>query len=255
MSQLWTRGIRSPLIASPYSVIAPHYDQLMDHVNYASWADFIVRILNRFGNRNHRIVDGGCGTGKMVQELAKKGYRVCGFDLSLEMIRHAGGKGKLLLWKGDIKNLSLKCNWNVFLCLYDSIQYAPKTEIDTILTEVSRCLMPAGLFIFDVVTEYHVLKYWADFTETRRFRGKTVIRQSWYDKIRQIQYTEFTVTDKKNRTVYREHHKQHIYDLADMEKRIHRSDFDLLEILQDFSFKPAQNRSDRIHFVLRKEHV
>ena len=151
-----------------------------------------------------------------------------------------------------MRNLSLKCNWDAFLCLYDSIQYISKTEIDRILSEVSQCLFPKGLFIFDMVTEFHVLKYWSDFTEIKDFGEKEILRQSWYNKKKKIQHTVFTVTDRKDQTVYREHHKQHIYVLADIEEKINQSNFVLLGMFQDFSFKPGQNRSDRIHFVLRK---
>ena len=238
--------------AVPYSAIASGYDDLMSHVDYRSWAGYLDKLIKRFGKGGRRIVDGCCGTGKIMLELSRKGYAVSGFDLSSEMIRQAGGNGEFTLWRGDIKNLSLKPDWDVFLCLYDSFQYLSVTELDSVFDEVSRCLTPEGLFIFDIVTEHHVLKYWADYTEVMHSRNQEILRQSWYDKPKKILHTVFEVTESGDRAVYQEHHQQSVFSLSEIEECIRRSEFVLLGTFEDFSFQPGRSMSDRIHFVLRK---
>ncbi len=237
----------------PYSAIASGYDDLMSHVDYRSWAGYLEKLFKRFGKGGRRIVDGCCGTGKMMVELSRKGYAVCGFDISSEMIRNAGKNGEFSLWQGDLKYLSLRPDWDVFLCLYDSIQYLSVKELDSVLSEVSRCLKPEGLFIFDIVTEHHVLKYWADFTEVMYSRNQEILRQSWYDKPKKILHTVFEVTESVDHTVYQEHHQQSVFSLSEIEERVQQSEFSLLDVFEDFSFQPGKNTSDRIHFVLRKE--
>ncbi len=50
-------------------------------------ADFLVKELQlAVGDR---VLDVGCGVGRHAIELARRGYRVAGFDLSLEMLRRA----------------------------------------------------------------------------------------------------------------------------------------------------------------------
>lgn len=234
----------------PYSAIASGYDDLMSHVDYGSWADYLDRLIKRFGKRSRNIVDGCCGTGKMVVELSRKGYEVFGFDLSLEMLHQAGRNSAFFFWQGDLKKLSLKPNWDVFLCLYDSVQYLSVSEIDSVLNEVNRCLVLGGLFIFDIVTEHHVLKYWADYTETMHFRNHEILRQSWYDRPKKILHTVFDVT--KDGAVYQEHHRQSVFSLSEIEDCIRQSKFVLLGMFEDFDFQSGKKTSDRIHFVLRK---
>ncbi|MBN2023040.1 MAG: methyltransferase domain-containing protein [Pirellulales bacterium] len=53
-------------------------------------ADFVERELG--GDRTKRILDIGCGTGRHAIELAKRGYRVTGFDLSEGQLRAAREK-------------------------------------------------------------------------------------------------------------------------------------------------------------------
>jgi SAM-dependent methyltransferase len=237
----------------PYSAIASGYDDLMSHVDYRSWAGYLDKLIKCFGKAGNRIVDSCCGTGKLMFELSQKGYAVCGFDLSSEMIRQSGGNGEFLLWQGDLKNLSLKPGWDVFLCLYDSVQYLSSTDLDSVFNEVIQCLTPDGLFIFDIVTEHHVLKYWADYAEVMHFRNQEIMRRSWYDKTKKILHTVFEVTESGDHTVCQEHHQQSIFTLSEIEECVQRSGFIHMGKFEDFSFQPGQNRSDRIHFVLRKE--
>jgi ubiquinone/menaquinone biosynthesis C-methylase UbiE len=237
----------------PYSAIAFAYDDLMCHVNYRSWAGYLDKLIARFGNGGRRIVDGCCGTGKMMVELSRKEYAVCGFDLSLEMLHQAGRNGLFSLWQGDLKNLSLKPNWDVFLCLYDSIQYLSVSELDSVFNQVSRCLLPEGVFIFDIVTEHHVLKYWANYTESMHFRDQEILRQSWYNRPKKMLHTVFEVTEDKGRAGYQEHHRQSVFTLSEIEDCIRQSRFELVGMFEDFGFQPGEKTSDRIHFVLRKE--
>ena len=52
--------------------------------------DFVERELG--ADRSKRILDIGCGTGRHAIELAKRGYRVTGFDLSEGQLRLAEKK-------------------------------------------------------------------------------------------------------------------------------------------------------------------
>ncbi len=239
----------------PYSTIASGYDDLMSHVDYGSWAGYLNRLIKRFGKGGRNIVDGCCGTAKMMVELSRKGYAVSGFDLSMEMLHQAGRNGVFSFWQGDLKKLSLKPNWDVFLCLYDSVQYLSISELDSVFNEVSRCLVSGGLFIFDIVTEHHVLKYWADYTETVHFGSQEILRQSWYDRSKKMLHTIFDVTEDGDSAVYQEHHRQSVFPLSEIEDCIRRSSFAFLGLFEDFGFQPGKETSDRVHFVLRKESI
>ena len=57
-------------------------------------ADFVDFFLAGFG----RVLDAGCGTGRVAIELDKRGYKVAGVDIDSEMISGARAKAPHLGW-------------------------------------------------------------------------------------------------------------------------------------------------------------
>jgi 2-polyprenyl-3-methyl-5-hydroxy-6-metoxy-1,4-benzoquinol methylase len=67
-----------------YEALFANFGKTYDRESYTQGTvgevDFVERELG--GDRSKRILDIGCGTGRHAIELAKRGYRVTGFDLS-----------------------------------------------------------------------------------------------------------------------------------------------------------------------------
>ena len=57
-------------------------------------ADFVDSLLDGSG----RVLDAGCGTGRLAIELARRGYDVAGVDIDTEMISGAQAKAPELAW-------------------------------------------------------------------------------------------------------------------------------------------------------------
>ncbi|MDE0613073.1 MAG: class I SAM-dependent methyltransferase [bacterium] len=57
-------------------------------------ADFVDSLLGGSG----RVLDAGCGTGRVAVELARRGYEVAGVDIDTEMISGARAKAPELAW-------------------------------------------------------------------------------------------------------------------------------------------------------------
>ncbi|AKK03097.1 class I SAM-dependent methyltransferase [Corynebacterium epidermidicanis] len=67
--------------------------------NYAQrWKDFVAagqdingeaRFLDALAPRGARILDAGCGTGRVGGELARRGHEVTGVDVDAELLSHA----------------------------------------------------------------------------------------------------------------------------------------------------------------------
>jgi 2-polyprenyl-3-methyl-5-hydroxy-6-metoxy-1,4-benzoquinol methylase len=68
------------------------YDKECFTQGTAGEVDFVERELG--GDRDKRILDIGCGTGRHAIELARRGYRVTGFDLSEGQLGLAREKAK-----------------------------------------------------------------------------------------------------------------------------------------------------------------
>ena len=237
----------------PYSCLASLYDALMDHVDYDAWADYVALLFDLYGMDIRRVIDGGCGTGSVVHALRRMGFEAAGFDRSESMIREARKKVGAPFWVGDLGSPALSGRWNAFLCLYDTIQYLSGEMLESALSEVKNVLTADGLFIFDIVTEAHILRYWIDYTERRHGDGWEVLRRSWYERQARCLHTEFTLASECSDRLYREHHRQSIHKLDELEASIERAGFGLIGRFDGYSTDPANEQSDRIHYLLRKE--
>ncbi|MBN1393486.1 MAG: methyltransferase domain-containing protein [Pirellulales bacterium] len=81
-------------MAQWYETLFANYGKTYDKESFTQGtvgeADFVERELG--ADRTKRILDIGCGTGRHAVELAKRGYRVTGFDLSEGQLRAARQK-------------------------------------------------------------------------------------------------------------------------------------------------------------------
>lgn len=73
-----------------FANFASKYDQECFTQGTVGEADFVEQELG--GDRSKRILDVACGTGRHAIELARRGYRVTGFDLSEGQLRRAREK-------------------------------------------------------------------------------------------------------------------------------------------------------------------
>ena len=235
----------------PYFSVSHVYDFMMDHVDYGMWAKYCASLVHPYG-RIKRIVEGGCGTGSLLVELAKLGFKTAGFDRSLAMLERAEKKGCRNIWQGDLTQFSIKTQCDAFFCLYDTIQYLTWNEIRQMARHVFASLKSDGFFLFDVVTEHHVSSYWADYYETFRFQNRKVIRRTFYDREKRRLSSELVVKSP-GRIHEKEVHQQHVYRLRDIERLMKKSGFRKLGRFRDFTFREGDEKSDRIHFLFRKE--
>lgn len=111
-------------------------------------ADLIDALLRESGGAS--VLDGGCGTGRVAIELAKRGYRVTGVDADAAMLASARSKAPDMHWveadlaalpdeTGDAFDLAVLAG-NVMIFV------SPGTE-GAVLGELARRLAPGGLLV------------------------------------------------------------------------------------------------------------
>ena len=77
-----------------YEAFAELYDALMDDVDYDSWAEYYLRLIQGAGVKPATLCDCACGTGSMSVRFAARGIRVTGVDRSEEMLAKAQEKAR-----------------------------------------------------------------------------------------------------------------------------------------------------------------
>jgi len=250
---LWRKRTES----DPYESLAQIYDFAMRHVNYRRWARYVHAAFEQHGLHPKAVLDVACGTGSLALELSHQGYAMSGVDREEAMLTAARRKAEeahvdLTFERRDMRALGDLGPFDAVLCLYDSINYlCEEAEIATFFRNVRRILRTDGPFIFDICTERNSMGYFRDSTERERGAGFSYTRNCRYDPESRIQLNHFQIRFDGKSKVFEEAHRQRIYRIEEVLGLIEESPFELLAMYDGFSFRPASEDADRIHFVLR----
>ena len=95
-----------------------------------------------------RVLDAGCGTGRVARELARRGYDVVGVDNDASMLEAARTAAPELRWvESDLAELALDEQFDVVVLAGNVVVYvAPGTEGD-VLRRCTGHLVPGGLLV------------------------------------------------------------------------------------------------------------
>jgi len=245
------------IACNPYQGLAPIYDFVMRHIDYQGWADYLEQIFSRLKPPGRRTLELACGTGNLTLELARRGYRVVGTDVSKQMLEVARDKANSAdvpasFREMDMRHIDISEHFDIVLCLYDSINYLmEKHEIEKLFVDVHSALSPGGIFVFDICTEANCLKYFRDRTEREKGNGFSYWRHSYYLRPSRIQVTEFKIRFDRQDRVLTELHRQRIYSLDEILQIVNHSALACVGFYDDRSFRAGSEDSDRVHFVLQ----
>jgi SAM-dependent methyltransferase len=139
---------------------APFYDQNVFTKNTRREVDFLVEELDIAPGA--AVIDVGCGTGRHAVELAGRGCRVTGLDLSERMLALAAEKaaaaGVEVEWvQADASRFSLAKRFDAALCLCEGsfgllgAGDDPLEHPAAILGNISACLNPGARALFTVL--------------------------------------------------------------------------------------------------------
>lgn len=239
----------------PYSKLAEIYDNLMDHVDYKKWSNYVKSFFNKADRNIQNILDLSCGTGSLLEYYCKMKYKCIGCDYSLSMIREAKNKDRLKgmpFFNGDAVNIALiDESVDVILFLYDSINYIlNEDDLFRLFKDSKRVLRKGGLFIFDIITESLCLKYYKNFYDSEIWGNQGYYRYSYYNEEKKSQINEFSIL--LNGKLYNEKHKQKIYPIKKIIGYLDTIDFKLCSLTDNFSLREGNEYSERIHFVCKK---
>ena len=130
-----------------------YYDLLYKDKNYAAEVSYIDALIKKYRPQAQSILNLGCGTGKHDACLEKKGYAVCGVDLSEGMLIEAKKRavpGRLEFFHGDVRSVDLKRKFDCVVSLFHVMSYQTHDEdILATLRTAQRHLVPGGILIFD----------------------------------------------------------------------------------------------------------
>jgi SAM-dependent methyltransferase len=241
-----------------YDALAPIYDRLMSHVEYEEWLLLIERISDRFlEGKKPSVFEFGGGTGILGSMLRKRGWDYFGSDRSFNMCKVAASRAIPFICS-DARAIPLKKSFDLFLFLYDGINYLQTPEEYSLLfAEAYKSLLPGGLFLFDITTETNSLNHFKSYLEFEDWGDFSYVRRSYYNKLLQEQHNDFTIYRKINGSspFYErliERHCQKVFGAGTISRTIKSSMYTIEGMWDGFSFRNHRPHSERIHFLLKK---
>jgi SAM-dependent methyltransferase len=123
--------------------------------------DFIETSLGL--ERGGAMLDLACGTGRQAIELARRGYEVVAFDLSLSMLARAGDDAqerevKLNFVQGDMREMTFEEQFDGVYCWNTSFGYFDEEKNAQVVDRVRGALKKGGLFLLDVVNRDFIVR-------------------------------------------------------------------------------------------------
>jgi 2-polyprenyl-3-methyl-5-hydroxy-6-metoxy-1,4-benzoquinol methylase len=141
---------------------ADGYDRQVYTQGTQGEVDFIEAEIG--GDRRKRILDIGCGTGRHAIELAKRGYRVTGIDLSETLIGKARAKAaeagvQVDLIRGDARDSHFEREFDLVIMICEGAFSLMETDEMNyrILANAARALKPGGKLIFTTLNVLYPL--------------------------------------------------------------------------------------------------
>lgn len=247
-----------------YTSFSEVYDQFMDNVPYREWADFLQEILQQEGIRDGLVLDLGCGTGSMTEELALRGYDMIGVDNSEEMLeiamrkRQKSGSDILYLLQ-EMQKFELYGTVRAVVSVCDSINYVTEAEeLEAVFRLVNNYLDPGGLFLFDFNTEYKYREVLGDRTIAENRKSASFIWDNYYyekEKMNEYELTLF-IQDTGQEEMYhkyQETHYQRAYTLEEIQDFLKKSGLVFVAAYDAYTKNPPGTDSERICVVAREQ--
>jgi SAM-dependent methyltransferase len=122
-----------------------------------------VAFVKRFAPR--RVLDAGCGTGRVAIELARRGVEVLGVDVDPSMLATARRLAPQLAWvEQDLAALDLEPSFDVVVMAGNVLLFTPEGTTGAVVTSCGRHLAPGGHLVsgFQLRGDYDVEDYEAD---------------------------------------------------------------------------------------------
>ncbi len=210
--------------------------------------DGIEKILHL--RKGSRILDLACGGGRHSIELARRGYRVVGYDLSEPLLKRARAaareaKVRATFTKGDMRHLAYKGAFDAVINMFTSFGYFDRTEDDRLaLAGVARALRPRGKFLMECFNR-ETLAYELPAQGWRLAEdGSVILQEDSFDLLRGRYDTRQIVIDREGT---REHVASvRAYTLPELKVMFEAVGLHIHRALGGLDLSPYRGRSRRL---------
>lgn len=237
--------------------LAKHYDKINDF-------DFDIPFYQKFA-KGKKVLELGCGTGRVSIPLAKEGVDITGIDVSDEMLEEAKLKAENEKLSIDFQNQNIidfdfEKKFDLILCVHNSFSHVNGLEnLRLFFDSAKRNLKENGTFILQVFNpdfyfftrnpeEKYPLKTYQDPYSNQQVE---LLENNFYDDESQINYMKwyFQIGDKE----FVKSFNQRVYFPQELDYLVQLFGFEIVNKFGDFEETPFEEMPDTQVLVLRKK--
>lgn len=250
---------------SPYDDLAEIYDHFQREIDPVKWADYLDKMIRRYGPRKGDGKDGrlllcdlGCGTASVSIEMNRLGYDVIGIDESTLMLEKAREKSAaadadILFLSQDITQFELFGTVDVFLCLLDTVNHlTEKSALQKMLSQFDNYLNPGGLFIFDVATPAHLQKTLGNHFFYTVEEEYALLWENHFSARTRISTSDLTLFRKTDKEAYHRFDgqiKERVYTETEIREGLEAAGMRLLAKYGELSSEEPSDRETREFYI------
>jgi len=218
-------------------------------------ADFLLKVLNcRPGTH---VLDVPCGNGRLSFELAKRGLRVTGVDISAEFIEEAQALKRSLdpsanadgtdFILSDMRHIEDQAIYDGAYCFGNSFAFLEHAEMENFLAAIARALKPGARFIIETgMAAESVLPHFEEQSSHEMGDIALTIKERYVAAESCIDSEYIFERDGKTESRLA---REWIYTTAEIRRMLERAGFKVLDTYGSLKCKPYTLGSEELFVV------
>lgn len=233
----------SATLSAGYHILPRFYDRWQDTYGRDFTAVILPRLLasiRRFRIPVSTVLDVGCGTGTLVLEMARRGWKAWGVDASAEMVREAeqkrDGQGlRITFLRQDMRELRAPRRVRLVTSMFDTLNHVPSAEeLLATFRAIRAALLSGGYFMFDLNNERCYTTLWTQ-DEVVRHKDFTLVLENTFDATSGRARSLVTLTPRGEGESLTEIVEERLFPAAEVKALLEQSGL-RVRVSEDFAF-------------------
>ncbi|MFJ6213535.1 class I SAM-dependent DNA methyltransferase [Streptomyces sp. NPDC092296] len=239
----------------PYAATADTYDRL---VGWAidQWGErprphmaaFLQHLWSDRAQPIREVLEICCGTGLMLEQLARLGYSVTGLDRSEAMLGQARKRlgARIPLVHSELPEIPLDREFDAVVCAASALNYLPDHEsLVRTFHAVARTVRTGGSFVFDILSAHRLrgdfgTQVWAGDLDDLAFIWKFEHHpEGRYSDLTYTQFLKAGGPDADTFTATRELHRLYALDHDTLRQAATEAGFTDIAVFDNYSAHPV----------------
>jgi len=171
------------------------YDTFYSDKEYEAETEMMVDRIESTPGGAQRVLVVGCGTGKHLPGLRKKGYDIVGVDKSEEMLETARELHPDVTFKNEsLPGLNVEGPFDAILLPFSVVHFIPHDDLVPGIEELDELLDPNGVIILDILENREEVEFQLTVRRTQDadycFLTKVIPESETVDKYKHIVLTD-----------------------------------------------------------------